>query len=280
MKESVNKSEPVRKGVRSGYQRSHEGASGSRFIMEEASGIKPEHRPIPFNGLLTNKLLVSLPGTDFARLLPHLEPVSLLSGQDVYRFGEGMGFVYFPETAVISHIYFLEDGSTTGAALVGREGMIGLSSIFDSRPPSYWTRVTIGGIALRVDREVIKQEFARGEAMQKLLLGYTSARLAQLSQRAVCNGRHNLEGRLCTWLLMIHDRVSDAHLPLTHEEIAHHLGARRAGVTSSCNFLRDSGIIHYRRGSIRILDRKKLETVACECYRMLRERIEEPQARK
>jgi CRP-like cAMP-binding protein len=278
-----NRNATAGKGERTSYRLEQEGTSGAPLMMEEGTGIRRGYtspKPIPFNGLLTNKLLAALPGPDFARLLPRLEPVSLISGQDVYKFGEAIDFAYFPETVVISQIYFLEDGSTTGAAIVGREGMTGLSAIFDSRPPTYWTRITIAGSALRVEQEVIKREFARGEAMQKLLLGYTSTRLAQLSQRAVCNGRHNLEGRLCTWLLMIHDRASEQQLPLTHEEIAHHLGARRAGVTSSCNVLRDNGIIHYRRGLIRILDREKLESVACECYRMLRQTVERPQARK
>lgn len=226
-------------------------------------------KPVLFNGLLTNKLLTALPGEDFAALLPHLEPVSLSAGEVLYGPGQTASYVYFPETAVISHLYFMEDGGMTAAGVVGREGLVGLSTIFDARPPSYWTKVTIGGSALRAETEVIKSEFARGGAMQRLLLGYTSARLAQLSQRAVCNGRHRLEERLCTWLLMIHDRAGEERLPLTHEEVAHHLGARRAGITTIFNGLRDGGSVDYRRGVIRILDRRRLEEAACECYQAL-----------
>src|SRR6266545_1102852 len=116
--------------------------------------------------------------------------------------------------------------------------------------------------------------------MQRLLLGYASSRLAQLSQRAVCNGRHGLGDRLCTWLLMVHDRAGKDPLPLTHEEIGHHLGARRAGVSISCSALRDNGIISYQRGYISILDRRRLDAAACECYRMLTLTIEEPFGRK
>jgi CRP-like cAMP-binding protein len=237
-------------------------------------------RPVPFNGLLTNKLLTALPGEDFARLLPHLEPVSLSFGEDLYGAGSAIHHAYFPETAVVSHLYFMEDGSMTSAAIVGREGIVGLSSIFNARPTSYWTQVTIGGSALRVEVEVIKREFARGGAMQSLLLSYTSARLAQLSQRAVCNGRHRLDERLCTWLLMIQDRAGEDQLPLTHEEMAHHLGARRAGVTTYCNALRDSGAINYQRGMIHILDRQRLEDTACECYQALKQAVEKPLSRK
>ncbi len=228
-------------------------------------------KPISFNGLLTNKILTALPGVEFASLLPYLEPVSLLTGQDIYVFGETIEFIYFPETAVISHHCFLEDGSTTGAAIVGREGLIGISSILDSRPASYWTQITVGGTAVRVKPDVIREAFARGGTMQRLLLAYTRARLVQLSQRAACNGRHNLQERLCTWLLMVHDRVGDDEIMQTHENIAHHLGARRAGVTTACNALRDQGIIAYRRARLRIAGRSLLEQAACECYRALRQ---------
>ena len=263
----------MRKGGLTDY-RGDEAANSDQEVMEETSTIRTEYitpKPIPFNGLLTNVLLAALPGADFARLLPHLEPVAFLINQDVYKFGEDIDFVYFPETAVISHLYSLADGSTAGAAIIGREGMTGLSTIFDTRPPTYLTQVTIGGSALRADAEVIRQEFLRGGALQQILLRYTNARLAQLSQRAVCNGRHKLDERLCTWLLMIHDRAGDEPLPLTHEEIAHHLGARRAGITNFCNDLRDSGALDYRRGIIRIHDRQKLEAAACECYQTLKQ---------
>jgi CRP-like cAMP-binding protein len=278
MSESENNNTLARKDGVGEHRRTHEAVYASPFVMKESSGIKTEYKTpkrIPFNGLLTNKLLGALPGPAFARLLPHLEPVALLPNQDLYQFGRSVDFAYFPETAVISHLYFLEDGSTTGAAIIGREGMVGLSTIFDSRPPIYWTQVTIGGSALRIETRVVKQEFARGESLQQILLNYTSVRLAQLSQRAVCNCRHTLDDRLCTWLLMIHDRTNEEQLPLTHEEIAHHLGARRAGVTTTCHHLRDNGIINYRRGMMSILDREKLEAAACECYRALRQTEEQ-----
>jgi len=224
---------------------------------------------IPFNGLLTNKLLAALPGPDFARLLPHMEPVSLSASQNLYSFGDSVSFAYFPETVVVTHLYFLEDGSTTAAALIGNEGMIGLSAIFASAPQSYATQITIAGSALRVDIDTLRQEFFRGEALQKVLLRYASLRLAQLSQKAVCNGRHRLDERLCSWLLMVQDRAGQNRLRLTHEQIAHHLGARRAGITDACNALRSKGVINYRRGAIRISNRDLLEQAACECYATL-----------
>ncbi|MCM3902883.1 MAG: Crp/Fnr family transcriptional regulator [Pyrinomonadaceae bacterium] len=227
--------------------------------------------PIPFNGLLTNSVLANLPGSEFEELLRYLEPVSLLAGHELYGFQQKIiDYAYFPETAVVSHLYLLEDGSTSGASIVGSEGMVGLSAILGSGPPSYWTQIIVGGSALRVRAEVIKREFARGRALQQLLLSHISARLAQLAQRAICNGRHRVQERLCTWLLMIQDRVSEEKLPLTQEQIAHHLGARRPGITASCTALRENGIISYHRGLISIRDRTTLEASACECYRALR----------
>ena len=228
-------------------------------------------KSIPFTGLLTNELLTALSGHEFAMLLPHLEPVSFLMGQDLYEFDDALDFVYFPETAVVSHLYFLQDGSTTAAAIVGKEGMIGLSAILEAPRANYWAEVTLAGTAIRARPEIIKQEFAKGGTMQTILLKYMSSRLAQLSQKAVCNGRHKLEERLCTWLLMIQDRATESTLPLTHEEMAQHLGARRAGITGACNALRDSGIIDYQRGMLRIVERERLEDVACECYRALKD---------
>ncbi|MDT7807569.1 MAG: hypothetical protein QOJ70_1382 [Acidobacteriota bacterium] len=245
---------------------------GARPVAVAASGMSRANRPakpVPFNGLLTNKLLTALPGEDFARLLPHLEPVSLTCGEDLYGFGESMLDVYFPESAVLSNLHVLADGSTTEAAMIGKEGMTGLSAIFDSPAPSHWTQVLIAGTALRASTRVIKEEFARGGAMQRLLLGYASACIEHLAQRAICNGRHTVEERLCSWLLMIHDRVGDDQLSLTHEQIARHLGSRRAGITEATITLRERQIIDSSRGRIRIADRPRLELAACECYRTL-----------
>lgn len=222
---------------------------------------------VPFNGLLTNKVLAGLAGPDFSRLLPYLESVSLGSRRHLNVYGDHLDFIYFPETAVISHIYFLADGSTAAASLVGNDGIVGLSAIFDSSPPNYWIEVTLAGTALRVRPDVVRKEFRDGGSLQKLLLDCISARLAQVSQKAVCNGSHELSKRLATWLLMIHDRANLDQLPLTQEMMANHLGTRRATVNAACTALRDRSIVCYRRGSVTIIDRKRLESVACECYR-------------
>jgi len=225
----------------------------------------------PLNELLTNRLLSSLPAEDFSRIFPHLEPVSLAAGQVLYKLDDEIRLAYFPETAVVSHLYILSEGGMTEADMVGREGMTGLSAVFSAPTPSYLTEVALAGSALRVRVDVLRQEFARAGALQQMLLKYSSARIALLSRRAVCNGNHRVEERMCTWLLMMYDRAGETPLALTHERISRHLGTRRAGVTSAATTLRDRGVIDYTRGRIRITDREALEAAACECYPSVRE---------
>jgi CRP-like cAMP-binding protein len=254
-------------------------ALGARHILSTAAHTTTPRRKnveaVSFNGLLANRLLAALPGEDFESLFPHLEPVALTAGEDLYPFDKGIHFAYFPESAVISQLHAMADGSTTEAAMIGMEGMVGLSAIFHASQPNYWTRVLVSGSALRISVDILNEAFGRGGALQASLLAYAGMRLAQLSQRAVCSSRHKVEARLCCWLLMVHDRVGEDQLQLTHELIASHLGVRRAGVTENANELRDRNIISYSRGVLRVLDRQRLEAAACECY----QRLGEPAAR-
>ena len=231
---------------------------------------KQDTQPRSLNTLLANKVLGALPLTDFERLLPHLKPVALNAGDVLGQIEQGIAFAYFPETVIVSHLFELADGSTAEAALIGKEGVAGLSAIFGSDDRCYWTRVLIGGNALRIDRDVLKEEFGRGPALRRALLSYAGSRMKQLSQRAVCTGHHKVQQRLCCWLLMVQDRAGEDQFQLTHELMATHLGVRRAGVTVIANKLRDRHIISYRRGVVRVLNRQRLEAVACECYQMLR----------
>lgn len=242
-------------------------ASASEGQTFASGSEQPSATQVSLRGLLVNKLLAALPDEDFARLLPYLVPISLFSGEDLYEVGEGTHFAYFPETVVVSHLHILGGGEMIEAELVGREGMVGLSAIFNLPQPAYFTQAAVPGTALRVKTEFLRMEFARGGALQRLLLGYAGERISQLSQRVVCNSRHRIEERLCSWLLMVHDRAGEDQLPLTHEQIANHLGVRRAGVTETVTSLRKKRIIDSTRGHVRVLDREALESVACECYR-------------
>lgn len=243
-------------------------------VHEEMASVRGEHafpQVKPQHEGLTNKILASLPASEFRRLVPFFEPVALFRGADLTRSNGFNHSVYFPESAVISHFYLLTNGGTTAAAVIGNDGMVGLATMFESRPPLYSTRVMIGGGGLRVKAEVIRREFARGESLQRLVLAYMSKRLSQVSQRAVCNGRHKLAERLRTWLLMLDDRVENRVFPLTHADIASHLGARRSVISVCCHALRARGVIDYRRAHIVILSRQTLEEEACECYEVLQQ---------
>lgn len=219
------------------------------------------------SGLLTNSLLRALPGSVFTDLHPYFEPASFRTGDYIYELGQEVHFIYFPETVVISQLCYLEDGSSTGVSIIGKDGFVGLSAMLGTTRAQFWTLATIGGRAFRIRAEELKREFMNCGPLQTLVLNYANERLAQLAQNTVCNSRHRLEERLCTWLLMIQDRANKSDLPLTHEAISQHLGTRRAGVTNFCNVLRDNGVISYYRAMITILDRTALENSACECYR-------------
>ncbi|HEX8285228.1 MAG TPA: Crp/Fnr family transcriptional regulator [Pyrinomonadaceae bacterium] len=240
-------------------------AAGAFLLDPQRAGADP------LNKLLTNKLLSALPAEDFSRLFSHVEPASLAAGEVLYKLDAEMRYAYFPETAVVSHLYILSEGGMTEADMVGHEGMTALSAVFGAPTPTYVTEVSLAGSALRIRVETLRQEFERGGALQRLLLKYASSRIALLSRRAVCNGNHRVEERLCTWLLMMHDRAGDQPLALTHERISRHLGTRRAGITGAATMLRERGVIGYTRGHIRVLDREALQRAACECYPAVRE---------
>ena len=217
--------------------------------------------------LLANKILTSLSAEDFANLLPRLELTSLRAGQDLCAVGGQIRYAYFPESAVISHLHILEDGHTIEASLIGKEGMTGLSELFGSCPPARWTQAVVGGSALKIEVDIISREFARSSGLRQVILTYAGARINELSQRVVCNGRHTIEERLCNWLLMVLDRAGQDLISVTHEQIASHLGTRRASVTNIANMLRDKQIITYNRGWLHVRDRETLEAIACECHR-------------
>lgn len=216
--------------------------------------------------LLTNRLINILPDSDFARLLPRLQTVSLNFGEDVYQPGGAGDFLYFPETAVFSQLNILEDGRTVETAMIGSEGITGLTSMLSFYPTTYWTQTLIAGSALRIDAKFFKQEFNRGGFLQAALLNYMNSYITQISQRVICNNHHRIEERFSTWLLMLDDRSEKNNLILTHDRIAYFLGVHRPSVTCIAQELRNSGIIDYMRGRIYILDRQKLEDSACECY--------------
>ncbi len=216
-----------------------------------------------------NQILAALPLPEYNRLASHLKPVHLNSGEILLEANEPILNVYFPERAMISLVSIMMNGSTTEIGLIGNEGMIGLPAILGGNSISSRTIVQISGTALEVSAEVVRQEFQRGEKLQKLLLLYTQALLTQVAQSAACNSQHNIQERLARWLLSVQDCILQDELPLTQEFIANMLGIRRSGVTVAAGILQQAGIISYSRGRIKILNQQGLEEAACECYRLV-----------
>jgi CRP-like cAMP-binding protein len=221
-----------------------------------------------------NRLLAALPPEDYARVLPHLAPVTFALGDLVYYSGGPLDALYFPTTAVISLLYTMEDGSTAEMGLTGNDGVVGIALFLGGDTTPNRAIVQIAGEALRIPAQRLQTEFKQGGALQQVLLRYTQALITQISQTAVCNRLHAVEQRLCRWLLLSHDRVQSRELPMTQEFIAHMLGGRRESVTVAAGRLQDAGLIYYARGHITILDRPGLEATVCECYQVVKTEID------
>ncbi len=213
-----------------------------------------------------NRILAALPQKDFDRLLPDLQLVDMPIGWTMSESGDHVNYLHFPISGIVSLIYVLEDGSSSEVALVGNEGMVGISIFMGGESMPSSTEVQSAGAAYRLNRKVMKNEFALGGQLQHLALLYTQALISQTSQTAVCNQHHSLEQRLCRWLLMSADRLHDSELVITQEMIANLLGVRRESITETMGVLQKDGVIERGRGWVNIVDRKNIEERVCECY--------------
>jgi CRP-like cAMP-binding protein len=219
----------------------------------------------------TNRLLSLFAPDDFDALESHLEPVTLAIGDVVAAAGEPFQHAYFAESAVFSVIARMADGGAVEVGTVGREGMVGLVIVLGGAASPNVTLCQIPGTALRVTAERLAEAVEARPELRRLLLRYAQGYLTQVAQNAACNRLHGIEARCARWLLMTHDRVGGADaFPLKQEFLAVMLGVRRAGVTVAAGALQDAGLIRYRRGSIRVLDRAGLEAASCECYALVR----------
>jgi len=217
-----------------------------------------------------NLLLAALPRADLEQFRASLELVQLELGQALYESGRRQRQVYFPTTAVVSLLYALADGTSAQIAVVGKEGLIGVSLFMGGETTTSGAVVQSAGYAYRLKSGVLKEEFLRAGAMQHLLLRYTQALLTQMAQTAVCNRHHSLDQQLCRWLLLSLDRLPGSELVMTQELMANMLGVRREGVTEAAGNLQGAGLIKYSRGRIAVLNRTGLETRTCECYAVVK----------
>jgi CRP-like cAMP-binding protein len=180
---------------------------------------------------------------------------------------------FFPVNSIVSLHYVTETGASAETAGVGNEGVVGISLFMGGNTTSSSAVVQTAGHAYRLERSVLKREFDRAGALQRLLLRYAQALMTQMAQTAVCNRHHSVEQQLCRWLLLTMDRVPTQELVMTQELVASMLGVRRESVTEAAGNLQAAGYISYRRGHISVLNRKGLETHTCECYGVVRKEL-------
>ena len=221
-----------------------------------------------------NHLLDALPALDFERIAGELELVPLNLGDVLYEPQGKLRFVYFPTTAIVSLLYVMENGASAEIAIVGNEGILGVSLFMGGDTTPSRAVVQSAGHAFRLKSQLLKDEFGRFGPTMQLLLRYTQALITQMAQTAVCNRHHSLDQQLCRWLLLSLDRLQSNDLSMTQELIANMLGVRREGVTEAAGNLQTAGLIRYRRGTITVLDRAGIEARACECYKVVKKEFD------
>ena len=217
-----------------------------------------------------NRLLAALPPGEFQRWAPMLELVDMPLGQVLYESGLTLSHMYFPLDSIVSLLYVMENGASAEIAVVGNEGLVGVSLFMGGETTPSRAVVQSGGRGFRLEAQAMKSEFNRAGPVLHLLLRYTQALITQMAQTAVCNRHHTLDQQLCRWLLLSLDRLQGSELVMTQELIANMLGVRREGVTESALKLQSSGLIRYSRGRIKVLDRDGLEERTCECYAVVK----------
>ncbi len=216
---------------------------------------------------IENRLLKAFPPALSEKLAPALQRVSLERGKRLHEPGEIIRDLYFPLDCVLSITITLSDGTTAETGLVGNREVIGINAFMGGRETTQTTYIVqVAGSAMKINAQILREEFDRNQELRDVMLRYTQAFIAQISQTTACNSLHKLDQRFARWLLEVHDRVEGDDLGLTHEFIADMLGVRRAGVTQAAQKLQESGLIYYNRGRIHIVDRPGLEAYACECF--------------
>lgn len=221
-----------------------------------------------------NRLLASLPNDVLVDWLPCFKLVELPFGMVLYNDGDLFEHVYFPIDAVISYVQRLDDGSAIELAVIGNEGMVGVSVVLGSRTASGCAMTQIAGKSVKINVLEIVRRLGNETPVQDLFCRFLKALVSQMAQTAACSRRHSLEQQLCRWLLMAQDRLQEGDIKMTHETMAVMLGVRRESVTDIALRLQAANLISYTRGRIKIVDRPGLEMKACRCYDFVAKRYE------
>jgi CRP-like cAMP-binding protein len=221
-----------------------------------------------------NQLLAALPHDQWQRWLTHLEHVDMPLGQVLYEPGDTLSHVYFPTTAIVSLLYVMKNGESAEIAVVGNDGVVGVSLFMGGDSTPSRALIQSAGGAYRLSAELMKEEFGRAGPVLHLLLRYTQALITQMVQTAACNKHHSLDQQLCRWLLLSLDRLHGTEMVMTQRLIANMLGVAPAVAAEGALELQSAGLIDYAGGRIRVLDRGRLEKRSCECYAVVKEEYE------
>lgn len=220
---------------------------------------------------LQNRILAALTPPEQASLFPLLEPVTMPAGWVVCEPGSDFDGLYFPTSGIVSLLYVMENGGAAETAVIGNDGMVGVSLFMGGQSTTSRAIVQHAGQAYRLRAPALRVEFALGGCLQSLALRYAQSLLTQMSQTTVCNRHHRLDQQLCRWLLLRLDLLSDQDVLVSQEQIANTLGVRREAVSEAAGRLQHEGMISYSRGRISLLDRAALERRVCECYEVVRQ---------
>ncbi len=230
---------------------------------------------MPIDSHAKNRLLARLHRDDYQRLAARARLVNLDFKQTLYKYRAPIDYVYFPISGAASALTVMDDGSAIEVATVGKEGVVGHTTLFAGKASPHETIVQVAGAALRIDTCCLEEEAERKSPLANLLLRYNMAFLTHISRSVACNGLHPIQQRCCRWLLITLDRMESDVVPLTHEFLGIMLGVRRVSVTEVLRSLQDKGLVKTTRGKITILNRQGMEQLACECYRKSREEFQQ-----
>lgn len=230
--------------------------------LKGASPVPNNSRPPP----IQNHLLAALPDKEYGRLIPYLESISLPFMEVLYESGETIEYVYFPNEGLISLLVVMANKTPREIGLVGQEGMFGTAVVLGMNTTPTRALIQMPGSAMRLKAEALRDELKRGGTLQNVLQRYAHALFTQVAQSAACIGSHEVKQRLSRWLVMTHDRAPGDEFEMKHEFMAMMLGVTRSVVTRAAGHLQSEKMISYTRGQVTILDRRRLEATACECY--------------
>jgi CRP-like cAMP-binding protein len=218
---------------------------------------------------INNRILLTIPEDEFLLLRPLLEETEMPQYKIFYDQGEKIEYAYFPNEGMVSLVVLVNDGRSVEVGITGNEGVVGAPLAFGFESAPIRAIMQLPGRGLRIPSAALEQNFRLCLNFRSHVERYVMTQQLQVAQLAACNRLHDMDQRLARWLLMCQDRTASEYLPLTHEFIAQMLGSGRPTVTIAAGVLERAGLIANRRGSVRILNRKRLEDAACECYRVI-----------